>query len=230
MSSVDCAEIDVWIFDLDNTLYPAHASIFPQISSRMTEFIADRFGLAADAARALQKRLFRTYGTTLRGLMVEAGIDPHQFMDYVHAVDLEPLPTNPALAACLAALPGRKLIHTNASEAHARRVMDRLGIAAAFCGIFDIVAADFTPKPDAHGYHRLIDRHRVDPQRAVMVEDMAVNLAPAAALGMGTIWIASSHDWAMAGADAAHIQHRTDDLVTFLTASLERWTGNAGGE
>ncbi|MGB8841000.1 MAG: pyrimidine 5'-nucleotidase [Aliidongia sp.] len=212
------SDIDTWIFDLDNTLYPASSDLFPQISARMGEFIAGRFGLDAEAARAMRTRLFRSHGTTLRGLMVDHGVDPHEFMDYVHDIDLSGLAPARGLAAVFAALPARKLVHTNGSRRHAARILDHLGLAGHVVGIFDIADAGFLPKPDPAGYRTLIGRFGVEPGRAAMVEDMAVNLAPAAALGMVTVLVRSANEWAIDGAEGDWIHHRTDDLAGWLAA------------
>jgi putative hydrolase of the HAD superfamily len=222
------ADIDTWIFDLDNTLYPSTSSLFPQISARMGGFIAGRFGLDAEAARALQKQLFRAHGTTLRGLMVEHGVDPHEFMDYVHDIDLSDLAPAAALAAALGALPGRKLVFTNGSRRHADRVLGHLGLAGHVAGVFDIADAGFMPKPDPAGYQALIARFGIEPRRAAMVEDMARNLEPAAALGMVTVLVHNASDWAAEGAEGDWIQHRTDDLAGWLSA-FERSNHSPGG-
>jgi putative hydrolase of the HAD superfamily len=216
------SEIDTWIFDLDNTLYPASCRLFDQIHARMTAFIAERLGLSAEAALLRQKAYFRDHGTTLRGLMAVDGIDPNDFMGYVHAVDLSCVPADPALAAALAALPGRKIVHTNGSERHARRLLDHLGIAGSFCGIVDIAVAGFEPKPHFAGYRELLRRHEVAPRTALMVEDMARNLAPAAALGMATAWVRGAVDWAAEGAEGGHIDHVVDDLAGFLMGAQQR--------
>ena len=145
-------------------------------------------------------------------------IDPDDFLAFVHEVDLSCVPQDSALAAALAALPGRKIVHTNGSQRHAERLLDHLGIAASFCGIVDIAAAGYAPKPGLAGYHALLQRHRVDPTAALMAEDMARNLVPAAALGMTTAWVRNSVDWATAGSQGGHIHHVVDDLGGFLTA------------
>ncbi|HTV45015.1 MAG TPA: pyrimidine 5'-nucleotidase [Stellaceae bacterium] len=209
-------EVETWIFDLDNTLYPASCRLFDQIHDRMQSFIAERFDLSPDAALARQKRYFREHGTTMRGLMIVDGVDPHEFMAYVHDVDLACVPPDPVLAAALATLPGRKIVHTNGSARHAERLLDHLGIAASFCGIVDIAIAGFEPKPALAGYHALLRRHAVQPETALMVEDMAKNLVPAAALGMTTAWLRGTIDWAAAGAEGGHIHYIVDDLGRFL--------------
>ena len=207
----------VWVFDLDNTLYPAHSNLFAKVSRRMTSFIMDRFTLGHDDARSLQRRLFREYGTTLRGLMDEHGVDPVVFLDHVHDIDLSDLAPAPDLDRAIAALPGRKLIYTNGSVPHAERITEKLGIAGHFEAVFDIVAADFVPKPDPRPYDVMLARHGVDPSRAVMIEDSAANLRPAADLGMTTVWLKSDIDWAKPkeGADD-HIHHIVDDLAEWL--------------
>lgn len=213
-------ETESWIFDLDNTLYPASSGLMAEVSARMTRFVAELLGVAPDIALAEQKRMFREHGTTLRGLMDDHDIDPLDFMSYVHSVDYDLVDESPRLARVLNALPGRKIVYTNASVAHAEAVLERLGVADAFAGIFDVVAADYVPKPHPRSYSRLADRHRVDPARAVMVEDLAHNLAPAAAMGMTTLWVrgdgpVDAH-WAAPDRDDDHVHYRTDDLVGWL--------------
>jgi putative hydrolase of the HAD superfamily len=215
-------EIDTWIFDLDNTLYPVSCRLFEQIEARMNRFICERLGLPLEAAQALRKAYFREYGTTLRGLMLAEGIDPKEFLHYVHAIDLSSLTPDPALGSALSALKGQKIVHTNASERHAQNVLARLGIARHFSAILDISAADYEPKPAPSGYRELVRRHAVAPQRALMVEDIAKNLAPAAALGMTTVWLKSTLDWAAEGAEGEHIHHVVEDLGAFLAFAAAR--------
>jgi len=212
--------VRTWVFDLDNTLYPAACNLFDQIDARMTEFIARRFGLPEAEARSLQKRYYREHGTTLRGLMTEHDIAPDAFLDYVHDIDVTPVAPTPRLAAALDRLPGRKIVYTNGSERHAANVLGRLGIADRFEAVFDIVAADYIPKPDPRPYAVMLERHQVEPTTSVMVEDIARNLAPAAALGMTTLWVVTDSDFArpdLGGVGAGrHIHHATEDLVAWL--------------
>lgn len=212
----DPERVETWIFDLDNTLYPARSNLFVQVAGRMTEFIKARFALEHEPARALQRDMFVRYGTTLRGLMTEHGVDPGEFLDYVHDIDVTPVDPSPELDRLLAGLPGRKLVFTNGSTGHAERVMERLGVGHHMDLVFDIVASDYIPKPDPAPYDRLVEVAGLDPRRAVMVEDMAKNLLPASALGMTTVWVRSEHAWATDGADAEHVHHTAEDLVSFL--------------
>lgn len=214
--TLDPATVETWVFDLDNTLYPARSNLFVQVSARMTRFIQDRFELEAGPAKELQRDLFRRYGTTLRGLMTEHAVEPGTFLDFVHDIDVTPVDPSPRLDDLLARLPGRKLVFTNGSVPHAERVMARLGVARHFDSVFDIVAADYVPKPDPRPYARLVEVAGFAPAGAVMIEDMAKNLAPAAALGMRTVWLRSEHDWARDGAEGEHVHHVAEDLVGFL--------------
>lgn len=208
--------IDTWVFDLDNTLYPASCNLFAQVDRRMGEYISGLLGIDYDAARAIQKRFFREYGTTLNGLMQVHGIAPQDYLAYVHDIDLSVVDPNPALAASLDRLEGRKLIYTNGSVAHAERVIDRLGIGDRFEAVIDIVASGFVPKPDPRPYDAMIARHAIDPRRAAMVEDMHGNLAPAHALGMATVWVADFADGAPPAAPGDHVHHIVADVADWL--------------
>lgn len=212
-------KIDTWVFDLDNTLYPAESKVFAQVHERMGQFIAHHLNLPIDEARQLQKAYFRKHGTTLAGMMAEHGTDPLAYLNYVHDIDISHLARAEALDAALTALPGRKLIFTNASEMHAGNVTRQLGIDHHFEGVFDIIAADYVPKPAAAPYHGLLAAYDIDPLRAAFFEDMAKNLAPAAALGMTTIWVRNMPDWGDprdVEPDGDHVHHITDDLAVWL--------------
>ncbi len=217
--------IETWIFDLDNTLYPASCRLFDQVQRRMTEFICDRLSLSPEQAAELRRCYFREHGTTLRGLMTVDAIDPHEFLAYVHDIDLACVPPDPALVAAVGRLAGRKIVHTNGSERHAQRLLDHLGLSDAFCGIVDIVAADFDPKPSLSGYRLLLQRHAVDPRTALMIEDIARNLAPAAELGMTTAWLRSGVDWASSEADSDYIHHVVEELAGFLAVAASLQNG-----
>lgn len=205
-----------WLFDLDNTLYPAAESLFVEVGLRIRDYIADRLGLDPDEARRLQRRYFEEYGTSLRGLMVCHGMDPEPFLDYVHDVDIGVITPNPSLDAALGRLGGRKIIFTNASRDHAERIVERLGIRHHFEAVFDIADADFVPKPEPGPYDALVRRYGIRPEAAVMIDDMARNLAPAATLGMTTVWLRNDTDWGREGADGDYIHHVAENLVDWL--------------
>jgi putative hydrolase of the HAD superfamily len=209
--------IDCWIFDLDNSLYPASADLFALIDVRMGEFIQALVGCDAVEARRLQKGYFHEHGTTLAGLMKTHGTDPRAFLDYVHDIDLARISADPRVVAALDALPGRKFVFTNGDEAYARRVLDKLGLANAFDGLHDIHAMDYVPKPDPRSYAAMCARYAIAPSRALFVEDMARNLVPAKALGMTTVWVDNGSEQAGRDADPAFIDYRTDDIGEWLT-------------
>lgn len=212
--------VDSWIFDLDNTLYPASSNLFAQIDVKMRQFIAEALGLNLDDAYALQKRYYREYGTTLRGLMLAHGIEPDIFLAYVHDIDCSVLPLAPDLDAALGRLPGRKIVFTNGSQRHAENVLARLNLTRHFDAIFDIRAAGYIPKPKAETYNRMADFCGIDARRSAMFEDIARNLAPAAAAGMTTVWVREDGHagWGSGvDSDVSRVDHVTNDLAGWLT-------------
>lgn len=183
------AHIRHWIFDLDNTLYPPDARLFDQIDLRMGSYIARLLSVDRVEARRIQKAYFHSHGTTLSGLMEAHGVEPNDFLDYVHDIDLEVLEEDRSLVAALAALPGRKLVFTNGDAAYAGRVLAKLGLGDSFEAIHDIRACGYAPKPNPESYAAMCAALAVDPHSALFVEDMARNLRPAKALGMTTVWV-----------------------------------------
>ena len=188
------ADVNVWIFDLDNTLYPPESALWPQVDQRITLFLGNMFGIDGMSARALQKYYYQKYGTTLKGLMDQYGMKPEPFLDFAHDIDVSKLPPDPELGHAIEALPGRKLILTNGSEAHARNVAGRLGI----------------------------DKYQIDPSRAAMFEDLEKNLIVPHRLGMRTVLVLPKeydiHREAeeQADSEASYIHFKTKDLTAFL--------------
>jgi putative hydrolase of the HAD superfamily len=213
--------VETWVFDLDNTLYPHHLNLWQQVDVRIRNYIAAFLGTTYDEAFRKQKDFYRRYGTTMRGMMIEHGMDPDGFLAYVHQIDHTPVEPNPALGLALARLPGRKLILTNGTRAHADAILARLAVAHHFDDVFDIVAGELEPKPFPKTYDRFLARHGVDAAKAAMFEDLARNLEVPHALGMTTVLVVPERDvvretWELEGHDAAHVDHVTDDLVGFL--------------
>jgi putative hydrolase of the HAD superfamily len=223
------SHVTTWIFDLDNTLYPHHLNLWQQVDERIRDYIANLLTITHDEAFRLQKDYYRRYGTSMRGLMTEHGMEPDDFLDFVHQIDHSPLEPNPALGHALEQLPGRKLILTNGTRKHADAVMRRLDIHGHFEDVFDIVAAELEPKPSQKTYERFLERHDVDPAHAAMFEDLARNLAVPHALGMTTVLVVPEgtrevlrEDWELEGREAAHVNYVTDDLSGFLRANCCR--------
>lgn len=208
--------VDCWIFDLDNTLYPPSTRLFDQIDVRMGQFIQNLLGCDPVEAHRVQKLYFHDHGTTLSGLMHYHAIDPHDFLNFVHDIDMAPLGAAPRLADKLAALPGRKLVFTNGDDAYAARVLAGLGLSDSFDGMWDIHAMNYRPKPGPSAYAGLIEAFAIRPETAVFVEDMARNLAPAKALGMQTVWLDLATEWGDRAKDDAAIDLIIDDIDQWL--------------
>lgn len=209
------SDIETWIFDLDNTLYPARTNLFAQIDARMGAYVARLLGVERDEAHRVQKHFFHAHGTTLRGLMDEHDVDPHHFLNDVHAIDVSVVDHAPVLVEAIARLPGRKLIFTNADTPYAVRVLDRLGLGGAFEAVYDVHAMDYLPKPDPRAYAGLCATHGIDPTRALFVEDMARNLVPAKAIGMTTVWVDNGSEQGP-GAFAEAIDYTVSDVGDWL--------------
>ena len=208
--------IDNWIFDLDNTLYPEDTNLFARVSKRMTLFIQKEFNLKEELARDLQRKMFKQYGTTMRGLMTEYDMDPEIFLHFVHDIDVSDMQVDMELKDLLGKLPGRRFIYTNGSVAHAKNITNQLGIKNLFEDVFDIVASNFLPKPASQPYDDMVIKFSVDPTRSVMIEDKAKNLRPAADLGMTTVWLRHNKDWSSEDSEGDHIHYAIDDLKLWL--------------
>jgi len=210
------AHIDTWIFDLDNTLYPASCNLFAQIDAHMGSFIMQLLQVDAAEARRVQKDFFHVHGMTLRGLMTEHGVDPHDFLARVHDIDVSVVEHDAALVAALQALPGRKLVFTNADVPYARRVLARLGLEDSFEAVHDVHAMDYRPKPDPYAYAGLCAAYAIDPTRALFVEDMARNLIPAKTIGMTTVWVDNGSEQGPAAAVPDYIDYVIGDVGDWL--------------
>jgi putative hydrolase of the HAD superfamily len=210
--SADLRHIDTWLFDLDNTLYPAESGLMAEIERRMTAYVMRVTGLPRDDAYRLQKEYLAQYGLTLGGLVEHHGVDPADFHTIFHDMPLEDVAQDIELVAAIARLPGRRLIFTNADAFHAERVLKHLGMTELFDGVFDIGAADYLPKPALATFEKISAAHAIDPTTAAFFEDSERNLAPAAALGMTTVLV-GPHALA---STADFVDYRTDKLASFL--------------
>lgn len=220
--------VDVWIFDLDNTLYPSDCNLFAQVDQRMGKFISEFLGVPFAQARHLQKEYYRQFGTTLSGLMKVHKMKPEAFLDYVHDIDLSVVKKDMRLEAAIDQLPGRKLIYTNGSKQHGERVAEKIGILHLFEDICSIETCDFRPKPERTAFETMARNHNVDVERAAMFEDLPHNLEAPHELGMTTVLVKSGYmdhpaQKAMAHWKQApdHIHHITDDLSGFLETETQ---------
>jgi putative hydrolase of the HAD superfamily len=219
----DFSAVETWVFDLDNTLYPHDTNLWQQMDDRIRAFVSEYLGVSKEDAFRLQKDYYKRYGTTMRGLMAEHNMKPDDFLEFVHKIDHSPLLPNPELGDAIEKLPGRKLILTNGTRAHAEAVMKRLDIDRHFEDVFDIAAADLDPKPQPQVYDRFLRKHGVEPRRAAMFEDLARNLSVPHTLGMTTVLVVPPttravvrEGWELEGREAAHVDYVTDDLTAFL--------------
>ncbi len=214
-SSLNLNKINSWIFDLDNTLYHPSLNIFEEIDSRMQKFISLRLGIGLKEAWTLQKKYFRKYGATLKGLMKFHQIDPKQFLDYVQKINLEKIKVNPELKSALAELNGAKIVYTNSTKNYANRILKRLGLKKSFDGIFDIMDANYIPKPSYKSYKMLLKNFNLIPEESIIFEDLPQNLVPASKLGMRTVWVKNE--------ETQNLRNNYALSVNFTTKNLTEW-------
>ena len=208
--------IKCWIFDLDNTLYSGKTKVFEQVDRKMSKYISEKLQVSVEKARKIQKSYFYEYNTTLNGMIKNHKIDANEFLDYVHDINIDFLKKDLKLIEELEKLNGKKIIFTNGSRKHALNVTRRIGVDRCFDDIFDIVDSEFIPKPSIEPYKKLVEKHKIDPNLCVFVEDIARNLKPAYEMGMKTVWIENDEPWACKFSDSDFVNYRTNDLSEFL--------------
>jgi putative hydrolase of the HAD superfamily len=203
--------VETWVFDLDHTLYPPSAQLFPLIEARMITWVKQAIGVDETEANRLRKHYWQTYGTTLAGLMREHDLDPDPFLHDVHDIAMDSLTPDPELAKAIKALPGRRIIYTNGTAPYARRVIKARGLDGLFDAIYGVEHAAYHPKPDHAAFEKVFGIDGLNPAKSAMFEDEPRNLTVPHAMGMATVHVAPLR------LDAAHIHHHTDDLGGFLT-------------
>ena len=184
-----------WIFDLDNTMYDINLGLFKKISNRITDFIMSKYSLDIDQAKKIQKEYYLKYGLTLRGLIVEKKIEPEEFLDYVHDVEHPELEKNDHLISKIRILEGKKIIFTNATSKHAKKILKILELEHDFDQIIDIKDLEYIPKPDKRSYKKLLECLNLNKEnldKTIFFEDTVKNLIPAKELGITTVWMKNS--------------------------------------
>ena len=184
-----------WIFDLDNTMYDINLGLFKKISNRITDFIMSKYSLDIDQAKKIQKEYYLKYGLTLRGLIVEKKLEPEEFLDYVHDVEHPELKKNDQLISKIRILEGKKIIFTNATSKHAKKILKILELEHDFDQIIDIKDLEYIPKPDKRSYKKLLECLNLNKEnlnKTIFVEDTVKNLIPAKELGITTVWMKNS--------------------------------------
>ncbi|MBD1156689.1 pyrimidine 5'-nucleotidase [Pelagibacterales bacterium SAG-MED20] len=208
--------IKYWIFDLDNTLYSGQTKVFSEVDKKMSAFISRKMSVDLIKAKEIQKKYFYEYGTTLSGLMKQDDIDPHEFLEFVHDIDISWLPKDIKLKEELIKIKEKKYIFTNGSHAHVKNVTKQLGIDGLFDGAFDIVDANFVPKPHADPYKKIIKKFNIDPSKSILIEDIAHNLEQAKKIGMKTCWLENEEAFAKKDANKPYIDYKIKSLPSFL--------------
>ncbi|WP_292291676.1 pyrimidine 5'-nucleotidase [Marivita sp.] len=199
-----------WVFDLDNTLYSPAVRLFDQIEVRMTRFVMEAVGIDHDDANKLRLDYWKTYGTTLAGLMREHDVDPAPYLHHVHDIDFSVLSEDPYLASLISDLPGRKIVYTNGSAPYAENVLKARGLGGIFDAVYGVEHAEFLPKPERTAFEKIFGRDGTDTRTAAMFEDDPRNLAAPHAMGMRTVHVAPD------AIEADHIHHHTSELSEFL--------------
>ena len=212
----DLIEIKYWIFDLDNTLYSGQTKVFSEVDKKMSDYISKKLNVDLAEAKKIQKKYFYETGTTLSGLMRHNNIDPYEFLDFVHDIDISWLPKDLLLEKELKKIKEKKYIFTNGSHSHVNNVIKQLGINDLFDGVFAITDSDFVPKPNLQPYQKLIKKFNIDPKKSILIEDIAHNLKPAKNLGMKTCWLENDETFAKKDSHKPYIDYKIKNLPSFL--------------
>ena len=183
------AEIDCWIFDLDNTLYPASTDLFSQINVKMSNYIMKLLDVDKIAADKMRAEYWKKYGTSLAGLMQNHKVDPEEFLSVVHDIDFSVLTRDSNLLNSLNKLPGRKLVYTNGTVPYAGEVLKYRGLLDAFDEIYGIEDADYVPKPFTKAFEIIFSKASIVHNTSVMFEDEVRNLEVPFKLGLKTILV-----------------------------------------
>jgi len=204
------------IFDCDGVLYKDLDSVFGQVSKKMGEYISKKLNVDLKKAKELQRNYFHKYNTSLNGLMIHHKIDPHEFLEYVHNINLDFLKKDTVLRKELLKLKAKKFVYTNGSRNHVNNITKHLGIDDLFNEVFDILDAKFLPKPEIKSFKILIKKFNINPEETVFIEDIAKNLEPAKQLGMRTVWLTNNEYWAKKDSDKDFIDLKIKNLSSFL--------------
>ena len=204
------------IFDCDGVLYKNLDAVFGQVSKKMGEYISKKLNVDLKKAKELQQSYFHQYNTSLNGLMIHHKIDPHEFLKYVHDINLDFLKKDIILRKELLKLEAKKFIYTNGSRDHVNNITKHLGIDDLFDGIFDIVDGQFIPKPQIEPFKVLIKKFNIIPEETIFIEDIAKNLESTKKLGMKTVWLINNEYWGKKDSDKDFIDLKIKNLSSFL--------------
>ena len=204
------------LFDLDGVLYQDLEAVFGQVSKKMTKYISNKLNLSLEKAKELQTNYFHKYNTSLNGLMIHHDIKPEDFLKYVHDIDLSFMKKDLVLRNELENLNIKKFIFTNGSKEHAKNITKHLGINDLFDGLFDIVDAEFSPKPTAKAFDLMIKKFKINPKETLYIEDIAKNLSIGKERGTITAWLINDEYWGKKESDKEFIYYKIENLSLFL--------------
>ena len=204
------------LFDCDGVLYSDLEAVFGQVSRKMTEYISSKLSVDLKKAKELQTNYFHKYNTSLNGLMIHHEIDPKEFLDFVHDIDLSFLEKDTALRYELENINLRKFVFTNGSYNHVKHITTTLGIDDQFEGIFDIVDAEYHPKPEAKAFDLMVEKFKIDPKETLYIEDIAKNLSIGKERGTITAWLINDEEWGKKESDKEYIDYKIENLTLFL--------------
>ena len=212
----DLKNIKNILFDLDGVLYQDLEAVFGQVSKKMTEYISKNLNLDLKKAKELQTNYFHKYNTSLNGLMIHHDVVPEEFLKYVHDIDLSFMKKDLILRKELENLNLKKFIFTNGSKEHANNITSHLGINDLFDGLFDIVDAEFSPKPTAKAFDLMIKKFKINPKETLYIEDIAKNLSIGKERGTITAWLINNEYWGKKESDKEFIDFKIENLSLFL--------------
>ena len=204
------------LFDCDGVLYQDLEAVFGQVSKKMTEYISSKLNVNLIKAKELQTNYFHKYNTSLNGLMIHHDIPPEEFLKYVHDIDLSFMKKDKLLREELEKLNIKKFVFTNGSKEHVKNITEHLGIEDLFDGIFDIVDAEFHPKPEAKAFDLMVKKFNIEPKNTIYIEDIAKNLSIAKARGSTTVWLMNDEYWGKKESDKDFIDYKIENLSLFL--------------
>ena len=204
------------IFDGDGVLYKDLEAVFGQVSKKMGEYISKKLNVDLKKAKELQRNYFHKYNTSLNGLMIHHKIDPHEFLEYVHDIDLNFLKKDTVLREELLKLDAKKFVYTNGSRDHVNNITKHLGIDDLFDGVFDIVDGQFIPKPQIEPFKVLIKKFDINPEETVFIDDIAKNLSVKKELNLKTVWLINNEYWGKQDSDKNYIDVKIENLTSFL--------------
>ena len=204
------------LFDCDGVLYQDLEAVFGQVSKKMTKYISNKLGIDLIKAKELQTNYFHKYNTSLNGLMIHHDIPPEEFLKYVHDIDLSFMKKDLVLRNELEKLNTKKFVFTNGSKEHVKNITEHLGIDDLFDDIFDIVDAEFHPKPEAKAFDLMIKKFNINPKETIYIEDIAKNLSIAKERGSTTVWLINNEYWGKMESEKHFIDYKIENLSLFL--------------